>query len=143
VDAICQRKIDTMIRQIQTLNMDAPAPHRLQMAARRLMMAHVASLQDSPYMLEMVFVLSGQDLPSAERYKAMVEDLFLSVIRDGVETGIYHCDNPVEMSRTLAATFATVLHPVFLAKQPLEDLDRQCGNIAALVNAALQNPLVK
>lgn len=143
VDAICQRKIDTMIRQIQTLNMDAPAPHRLQMAARRLMMAHIASLQDSPYMLEMVFVLSGQDLPSAECYKAMVEDLFLSVIRDGVETGIYHCDNPVEMSRTLAATFATVLHPVFLAKQPLEDLDRQCGNIAALVNAALQNPLVK
>lgn len=143
VDAICQHKIDSMISQIQTLNMDAPAPHRLQMVARRLMKAHIASLQDSPYMLEMVFLLSGQDLPSGDRYKTMIDELFLSVIRDGVDAGIYHCDDPVEMSRTVAAAFAAVLHPVFLAKQPFDDLDRQCRNIVNLVNAALQNPLVK
>jgi TetR/AcrR family transcriptional regulator, repressor of the ameABC operon len=143
VDAICQRKIDSMISQIQTLNMDAAAPHRLRIAARHLMMAHVASLQDSPYMLEMVFVLSEQDMPSAERYKGMVDDLFLAVIRDGMESGIYHCGNAREMSRTVASTFAAVLHPVFLARQSVDELDRQCGNIADLVNAALQNPLVK
>ncbi|WP_165217016.1 TetR family transcriptional regulator [Affinirhizobium pseudoryzae] len=143
VDAICQRKLDAMIRQIQTLDMNAPAPHRLEIAARRLMMAHIASLQDSPYMLEMVFLLSGEDLASGERYKTMIEELFLAVIRDGLEAGIYHCDNPVEMSQTVAAAFAAVLHPVFLAKQPLADLDRQCGNIVNLVNTALQNPLVK
>lgn len=143
VDAVCQRKIDAMITRIQTLQMDAPAPHRLEMVARRLMLAHLASLQDSPYMLEMVLVLSEQDLPSAERYKAMLEDLFRSVIQDGVTEGVYRCEDPAEMSRTVAAAFASVLHPVFIAKQSRTELEGQCGNIAKLVNAALQNPLVK
>ncbi len=143
VDSICQRKIDDMISQIQDLHMDAPAPERLRIAADRLMKAHLASLKESPYMLEMLFVLSGQKISSGDRYKSMMDDLFQSVIRHGRDNGVYHCDDVEKASRTVVAAFVSVLHPIFLSGVDVVELERQCRDIADLVNAALQNPLVK
>ncbi|MBT9372753.1 TetR family transcriptional regulator [Rhizobium sp. CSW-27] len=142
-DAICETKIDAMIRRIQALEVDAPAPQRLGLIAHRLMEAHQASLQDTPYMLEMLYLLSKSDLKSGLRYKAMLEDLFLSVIREGMESGVYGTPDAPRMARTAAIAFVSVLHPIFLAKAAPEELAQRCDDLSWLVNAALQNPLVK
>lgn len=142
-DAICETKIDAMIRRIQALEVDAPAPQRLGLIAHRLMEAHKASLQDTPYMLEMLYLLSKADLKSGLRYKAMLEDLFLSVIHEGMERGVYGTPDPPRMARAAAVAFVSVLHPVFLAHAAPEELAQRCDDISWLVNAALQNPLVK
>lgn len=143
IDAICQRKIDVMVGQIQTFDVKAPAPERLQIAAERLMMTHIASLDDTPYILEMIFVLSEHDSPCGALYKEMIDDLFHAIIQHGRAEGIYHCSESRDVSRTVAAAFAAVLHPVFLARQDPDELIVQCRQLSALVNAALQNPLVK
>ncbi|SIR20947.1 transcriptional regulator, TetR family [Rhizobium sp. RU35A] len=142
-DAICDSKIDVMIARLQALEVDAPAPERLGIIAHRLMEAHLASLHDTPYILEMLYLLSKSDLKSGMRYKMMLEDLFLDIIRHGMDSSIYHSTDPQRAACAAASAFASVLHPIFLANAPEEELTHRCDDLIWLVNAALQNPLVK
>jgi TetR/AcrR family transcriptional repressor of the ameABC operon len=143
VDAICERQIDRMVERLQDFDLAGPAPERLRTMAHRLMEAHVDSLRDSPYMLEMIFLLSGSQLNSGQRYKDMLDALFLGLVQHGIDTGVYFSRDPARSGRAVGAALVSTLHPVFLAHAPLEDLQARCDELVELVNCALQNPLAK
>jgi TetR/AcrR family transcriptional repressor of the ameABC operon len=142
-DAICDRYISRMIGRFATLDEPAPAPERLAIFVRKLMEAHLQDLRDTPFLFEMIFLMSEADLPSGQHYKQLIENLFTDLIRQGVESGVYQCADPQTVSRHVAAAFASVLHPVLLAKADEAELHDRCDGLARLVNAALQNPLAK
>lgn len=143
VDAICDRHITHMIGRFDTLDTDAPPPEKLGIVVRRLMQAHLQDIRDNPFFLEMVFLVAKTEIESGFHYRQLIEELFFTLVRDGVEAGIYHCADCRATSRHVAASFASVLHPVFLAHETQEDLDERLAGIVALINAALQSPLAK
>ncbi len=143
VDAICDRHITHMIGRFDTLDTDAPPPEKLGIVVRRLMQAHLQDIRDNPFFLEMVFLVAKTEMESGFHYRQLIEELFFTLVRDGVEAGIYHCADCRATSRHVAASFASVLHPVFLANETQEDLDERLAGIVALINAALQSPLAK
>lgn len=143
VDAICDRHITHMIGRFDTLDTEAPPPEKLGIVVRRLMQAHLQDIRDNPFFLEMVFLVAKTEMESGFHYRQLIEELFFTLVRDGVEAGIYHCADCRATSRHVAASFASVLHPVFLANETQEDLDERLAGIVALINAALQSPLAK
>lgn len=143
VDAICDRHITHMIGRFDTLDTDAPPPEKLGIVVRRLMQAHLQDIRDNPFFLEMVFLVAKTEMESGFHYRQLIEELFFTLVRDGIEAGIYHCADCRATSRHVAASFASVLHPVFLAHETQEDLDERLAGIVALINAALQSPLAK
>lgn len=142
-DAICDRHISRMIGRFGTLDEPAPAPERLAIVVRKLMEAHLQDIRENPFLFEMIFLMSEADLPSGRHYKVLIETLFAELIRQGIESGAYKCADPDAVSRHVAAAFAGVLHPVILAKSAEAELYDRCEGLTKLVNAALQNPLVK
>ncbi len=143
VDAICDRHIARMIGRFDTLDAPAPPPAKLGIVVRRLMQAHLEDIRENPFFLEIVFLVAKTELESGFHYRRLIEELFFKLVRDGVEAGIYHCADCRATSRHVAACFAGVLHPVFLAHESQAALDERLDGLVALVNAALQNPLVK
>ena len=143
VDAICDRHITRMIGRFKSFDEPAPAPERLELVVCKLMEAHLQDIRENPFFLEMIFVMSDADLPSGRHYKELIDALFCDLIRQGVESGVYRCSDYRTTSRHVAAAFASVLHPVFLAGGEEDELHERCKGLAGLVNAALQNPLVK
>ena len=143
VDAICDRHITHMIGRFDTLDTEAPPPEKLGIVVRRLMQAHLQDIRDNPFFLEMVFLVAKTEMESGFHYRQLIEELFFTLVRDGVKAGIYHCADCRATSRHVAASFASVLHPVFLANETQEDLDERLAGIVALINAALQSPLAK
>lgn len=143
VDAICERHINRMIESFATHDHAAPAPERLPLVVCKLMEAHLQHIRENPFFLEMMFVRSDTQLHSGRRYGALIEELFSELIRQGTESGVYHCIDPAATSRYVTAAFVSVLHPVFLADAKKDELQDRCGGLAELVNAALQSPLAK
>lgn len=142
-DAICDRHITRMIGRFHGFDAPIPAPERLTFAVRALMEAHLADIRENPHLFEMLVVLSDADLPSGKHYKQMIDTLFSDLVRHGVETGVYKCSADSEITRSVGMAFASVLHPVFLLRADETELRERCEGLAALVNAALQNPLAK
>lgn len=140
-DAICDRRLDKMSIGLKALETTAPAPERLGIVARTLMELHLTALRDTPFLFEMIFILSGSQVESSQHYQRMIEDIFADVIRHGNEAGIYRCRDPQTRSQAVAAAFATVLHPIYLKNVPSDELLQRCDGIVELVNLALQNPL--
>jgi len=143
VDAICDRHIIHMIGRFNAFDTPAPAPEKLGIVVRRLMKAHLNDIRENPFFLEMIFLVTKTELESGLHYRQLIEDLFFTLIRDGVEAGIYHCTDCHATSRHVAASFAGVLHPVFLVHETEAALDERLAGIVMLVNAALQSPLEK
>lgn len=140
VDAICDRHIVRMISRFDTLDAPAAAPEKLAIVVRRLMLAHLEDLRENPFFLEMIFLMSKAELDSGRHYRELIETLFFQLVREGVETGVYHCGDCRTAGRHVAAAFASVLHPVFLVDANLAELDERLSGIAGLVNAALERP---
>jgi len=143
VDAICDRHITHMIGRFDTVDTPAPAPEKLGIVVRRLMQAHLQDISENPFFLEMIFLVTKTELESGFHYRHLIEELFFNLIKDGVEADVYHCSDCRSVSRHVAASFASVLHPVFLAHQTEAELDERLNGIVALINAALQSPLAK
>jgi len=91
----------------------------------------------------MILLISETEQESGLHYRSLIENLFAEIIRDGVDSGVYRCADPEKTSRSVAAAFASVLHPVFLIGTDIDELRERCRGIAELVNAALQTPLAK
>lgn len=142
-DAICDRHITRMIGRFQAFAEPVPAPERLAVAVRKLMEAHLADIRENPHLFEMLVMVSDADLPSGRHYKQLIETFFSDLIRHGVETGVYTCPINGEVAGAVGMAFASVLHPVFLLRADEAELQERCTGLAALVNAALQNPLAK
>lgn len=143
VDAICDRHITHMIGRFNTLDTPAPAPEKLSIVVRRLMLAHLQDIRENPFFLEIIFLVAKTEIESGLHYRQLIEELFFTLIRDGVEAGVYHCTNCRAVSRHVAAAFASVLHPVFLAQETTQEVDERLAGIVTLINAALQSPLAK
>lgn len=143
IDAICDRHIRRMIERLATLDEPAPAPKRLEIVVCKLMEAHLRDIRENPFFLEMILLMSETDLPSGQHYKDLLDDLFDDLIRQGIAAGDYQCADVKGTSRHVAAAFASVLHPVFLAKEEENVLRERCAGLSKLINAALQKPLVK
>lgn len=142
-DAICERHIDLMIGRFGTLDASAPAPERLCIVVRKLMEAHLKDIRENPYLFELILLMSEANLPSGRHYKQLIEALFLDLIREGIESGVYDVSDPETLSRHVASAFASVLHPILLAKTDIEELHDRCDGLARLINAALQSSLAK
>lgn len=142
-DAICERHIVQMIGRFQPFDEPIPAPERLAVAARRLMEAHLADIRENPQLFEVLVAMSEADLPSGRHYKELIDNLFEELIRDGIESGVYKLPADSAICRNVGLAFAGVLHPLFLMKASESELRSRCEGLAALVNAALQNPLAK
>lgn len=140
-DAICDRRVAKMSEGLKALETVAPAPQRLGVVVRKLMELHLAGLRETPFLFEMIFILSEADVESGKHYQQIIEDVFADLIRHGNEAGVYYCRDPRARSQSVAAAFATVLHPIYLAKATSEELEQRCDSIVELVNLALQNPL--
>lgn len=143
VDAICDRHITHMIGRFDTVDTPAVPPEKLGLVVRRLMQAHLEDIRDNPFFLEMVFLVAKTEIESGLHYRQLIEELFFNLISDGVEAGVYHCTDCRAVSRHVAASFASVLHPVFLVHETQAELDQRLNGIVALINAALQSPLAK
>lgn len=143
VDAICDRHITHMIGRFDTLDTPAPPPEKLGLTVRRLMQAHMEDIRENTFFLEMIFLVAKTELESGFHYRRLIEDLFFRLIQDGVDAGVYHCTDCRKTSRHVAASFASVLHPVFLAHETQAELDERLNGLVALANAALQSPLAK
>jgi TetR/AcrR family transcriptional regulator, repressor of the ameABC operon len=143
VDAICDRHITHMIGRFDTLDAPAPPPEKLGLVVRRLMQAHLEDIQRNSFFLEIIFLVAKTELESGHHYRRLIEDLFFRLVQDGVEAGVYHCADCRTTSRHVAASFASVLHPVFLAHETQAEIDERLDGLVALANAALQSPLAK
>jgi TetR/AcrR family transcriptional repressor of the ameABC operon len=143
VDAICDRHITHMIGRFDTFETPAPAPEKLGIIVRRLMQAHLEDIHENPFFLEIIFLVAKTELESGFHYRRLIEDLFFRLVQDGVDAGVYHCVDCRATSRHVAASFASVLHPVFLAHEIQADLDERLNGLVSLANAALQSPLAK
>jgi TetR/AcrR family transcriptional repressor of the ameABC operon len=143
-DAICDRHVSGMISRFEAIEDNTPAPQRLAFAVRRLMEVHLADIRENPFLFEMLVLMANNaKLPSALHYRSLIETMFRDLIRHGIASGVYRDTDPDAMSITVGAAFASVLHPVFLMHADEGELRDRCAALAALVNAALQNPLVK
>lgn len=138
IDAICDRHITRMVSRFDTFDVSASAPDKLALVVRRLMMAHLADIRENPFFLEMIFLMTKTKLSSGEHYRQLIEELFYRLVREGTDTGVYACRDCRRAGRHIAAAFAGVLHPVFLADTPVEELEERLEGVAALVNGALQ-----
>jgi len=143
VDAISARHLDRLAHRFTAINSDQPAPLRLFDLAQRLMEAHLDDLQQNPFLFEMIVMTAKADFPSGQRYRQMIVAGFAEIIRDGIARGDYHCGNPEDAALTVSDGLACILHPVLLGRTDCVTLRERCKNIVTLINAALQNPLVK
>ncbi len=142
-DAICDRHVIRMIGRFKAFDEPGPAPERLAVAVRKMMEAHLADIRENPFLFEMLVVMSEANLPSGRHYKRLIDDLFADLVREGIESGAYSCDPDGDIARQVGSAFSSVLHPIFLLHAEEAELQARCRGLAALVNAALQNPLAK
>ncbi len=141
--AITERHINRMTAHIAALDVIVPPGDRLLRVAQRLMESHLEDLHQSPYLFEMVLMTADTDFPSGRLYKRLLEEKFETIIRAGVDVGIYHCPDPAESATAVSAALASVLHPIFLVRCHQEELPERCRILVDLINTALQNPLAR
>lgn len=142
-DAIAARHLSNFTERLATADVGLSPPERLLNLTMRLMEGHIKDFQDQPYLYEMVVMTAQSGLPSGKIYRQLIEEKFTEIIHDGVEAGVYFCENPAEKAVYVGAALVGVLHPVFLLHTEPGELPARCHGIVGLINAALQNPLAK
>lgn len=142
-DAIAVRYLSNFTERLATADVGLSPPERLLNLTLRMMEGHIKDFQDQPYLYEMVVMTAQSGLPSGRIYRHLLEEKFAEIIRDGVESGVYFCDNPREKAIYVGAALVGVLHPVFLLHTEPGELPARCHGIVALINGALQNPLAR
>lgn len=142
-EAIAERHVEKMVGALEGIDASLPPLERLGHFVRRLMESHLRSLQQSPYIFEIVLMTSGWDMACGLRYKELLESRFVDMVRLGVAEGAYYSKDIEQTARCITASFACVLHPVFLVRYPQEELHIRCDEVVEFVNKSLTNPLAK
>lgn len=142
-EAIAERHIEELVGALEGVDLSLPVMERLGHFVRRLMESHLRSLQQSPYIFEIVLMTSGGDMSCGLRYKQLLEDCFVEMVRHGVEEGAYFSADIEKTARCISASFACVLHPVFLVRYAPEELRTRCDEVIEFVNRSLTNPLAR
>ncbi len=142
-EAIAEGHVEKLVNSLEGADTSLPTPERLGHFVRRLMESHLRDLKQSPYIFEIVLMTSGSKMACGLRYKALLESHFTGLIRTGVEEGIYFSGDIEKTVRCVSASFACVLHPVFLVRYEPGELRTRCDEVVDFVNRSLTNPLAK
>lgn len=142
-EAIAERHVEALVGALEGIDTSLPALERLGHFVRRLMESHLRSLRQSPYIFEIVLMSSGGDMACGLRYKQLLESRFVDMVRLGVGEGVYFAKDVEKTARCISASFACVLHPVFLVRYPADELRVRCDEVVEFVNRSLTNPLAK
>lgn len=143
IDAISSRHVDNLAQRLARPDPGKAPPERLLRMVEQLMESHLRDLKDNPHVFEMILLTARQELECGLRYRAMVAADIASIIEDGVRQGIYHVEDSLSTARTAAMALSCVLHPVMIANEKPDILATRCREVVGLINAALQNPLVR
>lgn len=138
IDAICNRHITQMIARFESARALAPPSQGLALAVRQLMDVHLADIRENRHLFEMLMQMSLSDLPSGRLYKDRIDALFVGLIADGVEAGIYHCRTDQTFAHIVGLAFAAILHPILLMHAEEGELMQRCDGLVELIEAALR-----
>jgi TetR/AcrR family transcriptional repressor of the ameABC operon len=139
IDAICNRHIFQMIARFEEARALAPPSQGLGLAVRQLMDVHLADIRENRHLFEILMQLSLSDLPSGHLYKDKIDQLFVNLIADGVEAGIYHCRTDRTFAHIVGLSFAAILHPILLMHAEESELMERCDGLVELIETALRS----
>lgn len=142
-EAIAESHVEKLVGTLETVNTGLPAQERLGHFVRRLMESHLKNLSENPHIFEIVLMTSGSDMACGQRYKDLLDSRFGEMIRMGVEDGVYYSADVEKSARCVSASFACMLHPVFLVRYQELELRNRCDEVIAFVNNSLTNALAK
>lgn len=143
VDAIALEQIGLFEREIHLLDKNHPPVERLRHLARTLMSKHHQDLNDNPYILEMILLTAKQDLKCGDYYKTVITSRLAEIIQDGVADGIYPIAELSMQPETVLHALTSVIHPVLIAREDIDNLATRCDELVRLIDAGLRNPLAK
>ncbi|MCM2475947.1 TetR/AcrR family transcriptional regulator [Rhizobium sp. CG5] len=143
IDAISSRHIESLAHRLARPDPGKAPPERLLCMVEQLMESHLRDLKDNPHVFEMILLTTRQELECGLHYRAMVAADIASIIEDGMRQGIYHVEDSLRSAHTAAMALSCVLHPVMIANEKPDILATRCREVVDLINAALQNPLVR
>lgn len=142
-EAIAENHVEKLVAALEGADTRLSVLDRLGQFVRRLMESHLQDLRESPFIFEIVLMTSGSNMACGLRYKELLRTHFVDLIRVGVEEGVYFSEDIEKTARCVSASFACVLHPVFLARYDAEELRTRCNEVIEFVNMSLTNPLAK
>lgn len=143
VDAIVLRQITSLQNDLDAMDTSLPPYERLHQMALSLMRKHVVTLEETPYLFEMIVMMAKQELDCGEQYLKVLNDHVGKIVESGVDLGIYHADDIEETADTINHALISVIHPVLIAGEQPDILATRCTKLVNMMDAALRNALAK
>lgn len=143
VDAIVLRQITSLQNDLDAMDTSLPPYERLHQMALSLMRKHVVTLEETPYLFEMIVMMAKQELDCGEQYLKVLNDHVGKIVESGVDLGIYHADDIEETADTINHALISVIHPVLIAGEQPDILATRCTKLVNMMDAALRNTLAK
>ncbi|WP_313616364.1 TetR/AcrR family transcriptional regulator [Agrobacterium sp.] len=143
VDAIVLRQITSLQNDLDAMDTSLPPYERLHQMALSLMRKHVVTLEETPYLFEMIVMMAKQELDCGEQYLKVLNDHVGKIVESGVDLGIYHADDIEETADTINHALISVIHPVLIAGEQSDILATRCTKLVNMMDAALRNTLAK
>jgi AcrR family transcriptional regulator len=138
IDRIAER-VAARLRAIAGSS-DVPARRLLEMLEARVLIRFDAVLDYSQNLSDLLFSVRTALLSRREGYFELEAKILEEVLREGIRTGAFECDNPRAAARTLVLSTNALL-PFSLSARELgrrEDVARRIGSIADLLLKGLQ-----
>lgn len=144
VDAIAVNEIRKLELGLHSLDNFHPPFERLHHLARTLMQNHRRSLEENPYIFEMILMTAQQELECSRYYEHVITAKLTRIIEDGISSGIYapHI-RPTHAADVALQALASVIHPVLVAYETEDKLATRCEDLVRMIDAALRNKLAK
>ena len=144
VDAIAVNEIRKLETKLHFLDDRHTPCERLHHLAQALMQNHRRSLEENPYIFEMILMTARQELECSRYYEHVITARLAAIINDGIVTGIYAPQtDPAHAAEIALQALTSVIHPVLLADETEEKLTSRCRDLVLLIDAALRNKLAK
>lgn len=143
VDAIVLRQIKSLQTDLDAMDTNQPPYQRLHQMALSLMRKHVVTLEETPYLFEMIVLMAKQELDCGDQYLKVLNEHVAKIIESGVDLGIYHADDIEETADTINHALISVIHPVLIAGEKPDILATRCTKLVDMMDAALRNTLAK
>lgn len=143
VDAIALRQIQSMQSDLDAMDTTLPPYQRLHDMALSLMRKHILTLEETPYLFEMILLMVKQELDCGDEYLKVLNAHVSKIIESGVDLGIYRADDIEQTADTINHALISVIHPVLIAGEKPDILATRCTKLVDMIDAALRNTLEK
>jgi TetR/AcrR family transcriptional regulator, repressor of the ameABC operon len=141
VDAIVVRQIDSLQTDLDSMDTGLPPYQQLHQMALSLMRKHVVTLEETPYVFEMLVLMAKQELDCGDQYLKVLNAHVCKIIEAGIKLGIYHADDVEQTADTINHALVSVIHPVLIAGEKPDILATRCTKLVDMMDAALRNRL--